>query len=198
MIVGGNSRTRRGSFLQSWKNEKRQEQAAAGTRVIVLRAGRYNGPRNKTLGLCDAGDLISVASGPYAQSLIADGFVSPYDASLEDRVETFTKPATATVTVVADVVPAEKSGDGQPDPKTGEKAAEPESDPEPSVDPDGWRVFLGAGVSETIAHKLFDAGLTGHQAVRDLINDAGAEALLSLQGVGQSTVDKLVTWAQNG
>lgn len=45
--------------------------------VKVLRGALYNGPDHKSLGWCEPGQTIEVAAGPYADSLIADGFVEP-------------------------------------------------------------------------------------------------------------------------
>ncbi len=44
--------------------------------VKVLVAGVYNGPRHKALPPAKVGDIITVAAGAYADSLIEDGFVA--------------------------------------------------------------------------------------------------------------------------
>lgn len=47
------------------------------TKVVrVIRPGVFNGPDNKRLPRADAGDVIEVAAGGYAESLIADGWVT--------------------------------------------------------------------------------------------------------------------------
>jgi len=37
---------------------------------------RYNGPGHKTLGVCNRGQIIEVASAEYAQTLVDDGLVT--------------------------------------------------------------------------------------------------------------------------
>jgi hypothetical protein len=60
-----------------------------GAVVIVLHDGVYNNPRHKTLGFCKRGARIEVAAGPYADSLVADGFVAlPGAEPVAEAVET--------------------------------------------------------------------------------------------------------------
>lgn len=65
--------------------------------------GLYNGPNHKSLGHCEAGKLITVAPGPYAEYLLAHGLVeipgeaqaSPQPAPpSEPRSEGTREPAT--------------------------------------------------------------------------------------------------------
>lgn len=47
----------------------------SGLMVIVVVAGRYNGPNHKSLGDCEAGQQIVISPGPYAEYLLEQGFV---------------------------------------------------------------------------------------------------------------------------
>ena len=59
-----------------------------GVVVRVLKEGVYANPRHKALPPAAPGDLIEVAAGPYADSLIADGFVVlPGAAPVEEPAE---------------------------------------------------------------------------------------------------------------
>lgn len=189
MIVGGPGRTRRGSFMDSWRNKQNKEIAAKGTKVLVLKAGRYNGPGHKTVGYCEVGDLICVAPGAYAESLISHGFVSLYDEALEDSVDVDVAAQTVTVPDPVVETPAD-----EPSPAIVATVQAPVAE-DPTPDSDGWKIFLDAGVSEAIAQKLYGAGLTSQQAYLDLLNDDGADALLSMPGIGRETVRKLTQWA---
>lgn len=51
-------------------------------KVCVLRDGRYNGPGHRAI-TARAGDVIEVAGGWYAEALIHDGFVAPYEPEPE-------------------------------------------------------------------------------------------------------------------
>lgn len=76
-------RTRRTSFAQAARNEKTIAQSALGRQVMIVVAGIYNGPNHKSLGWIEAGDLVTVAVGPYADSLIQDGLAVPFDGEVE-------------------------------------------------------------------------------------------------------------------
>jgi len=52
------------------------EHMAASVKVRVLKAGAYNGPDHKGLGNCRRGQIITTASGWYADWLIAEGLVT--------------------------------------------------------------------------------------------------------------------------
>lgn len=54
-------------------------------RVRVLEAGIYNGPGHRALPAANVGDVIEVASGPYAELLLAQGAVTQ---ELEETVVT--------------------------------------------------------------------------------------------------------------
>jgi hypothetical protein len=62
------------------QNKLAQAKALGGVtvRVVVLMAGVYNGARHKALPPAAENDVIEVAGGPYAESLIRDGFVRLY------------------------------------------------------------------------------------------------------------------------
>ena len=47
----------------------------SGLMVIVVVAGRYNGPNHKSLGDCETGQQIVISPGPYAEYLLEQGFV---------------------------------------------------------------------------------------------------------------------------
>jgi hypothetical protein len=47
-----------------------------GTTVCVLKKNIYNDENHKSLGWCNKGDIITVASGGYAEALMNDGLVT--------------------------------------------------------------------------------------------------------------------------
>lgn len=69
-----------------WKPDEETEQMApqlSGLMVIVVVAGRYNGPNHKSLGDCEAGQQIVIPPGPYAEYLLEQGLVRLHDEEPE-------------------------------------------------------------------------------------------------------------------
>jgi len=62
--------------IAEWSEPPIAPEDPRGVVVRVLKDGVYNNPRHKSIGPCKAGETIEVAAGPYADSLIEDGFVA--------------------------------------------------------------------------------------------------------------------------
>ncbi len=70
--------------VSEWVNRANEEAAKhpeqrplpGSVQVRVLRAATFNGPNHKSIGTHVVGEIITIAAGAYADSLIADGFVS--------------------------------------------------------------------------------------------------------------------------
>lgn len=78
-----------------WKPDEETEQMApqlSGLMVIVVVAGRYNGPNHKSLGDCEAGQQIVISPGPYAEYLLEQGLVRLPGEELEAVGEPLDSP----------------------------------------------------------------------------------------------------------
>lgn len=166
-------RSRRSSFAELVENQQRITSAAEGREVMVLAAGVYNGPNNKSLGWCEASAVIRVAVGAYADSLIRDGLVAAYDSNApvaDDDLDLQPEPANAALET-------------------------PEPAPEPPVEPMPWRAFLEAGLTEKAARAVWEGGCHTADDILGKWAEAGLEGLTTLPGVGSASARKLVVWA---
>lgn len=171
-------RTRRSSFAVAEQNRQRIVTAAEGKQVVVIVAGIYNGPNNKSLGWCEESVVIRVAVGDYADSLVRDGLVALYDDTpvVDDEVAPALGESLADM--AAPPVPPQ----------------EPEAPPA-IVDPMPWRSFLEAGVTEKVAKVVWESGLQTQDQLIAKWSEAGLAALTALSGVGDASARKLLIWA---
>ncbi|MCI0726426.1 MAG: helix-hairpin-helix domain-containing protein [Chloroflexi bacterium] len=128
-------------------------------KVRILKAGIYNGPGHKALPWAEEGDVITVATALYANSLMADGLVAPY-------------------------VPPTAEGDGdQADDE--QEAAGGDDDQEEETGPDGDQAAAGKaladlpGIGPEIADILIRAGYDTVAKVRA----ASDQDLLAISGI---------------
>ena len=193
MIVGqAQPRTRRSSFMDSFRNEQENLKQLAGVPVVVIQAVRLNGPDNKTLGLCEVGSVVRVRASS-VDNLVRDGFVLPYDATLENLDES-ELPSTE------EIVPSELPSTEEIVPEATVTAAAVQIDRAPvapaddSVDENGWLILMDAGVSESQAQSLYNAGVTSKDDLRAIVADEGPEVLTQVKGIGKVAADKLIAW----
>ena len=118
--------------------------------VRVLVDGRYNGVDHKAQD-ARVGDLIEVAGGAYAASLIADGYVA---LPLPGPSETQVAPG-----------PAETKGPGTGDQGLGTGDGDPDSDDEPTPDGDDLGLIDLDGVGPKTVEKLAALGVDSLDAL---------------------------------
>lgn len=174
---------------QAARQELRRQQAEAargraqkiGLRVKVLVAGVFNDPHHRALPWTNPGDEIEVASGPYADSLIRDGFVE----SLETP-ETVQAPKTVDLAALT-----------ADDLEAMEAPAETE-DAEP-VNVQGsaeWQAaFATLDAPASLKRRLWDAGFTGRESLRQRYLQHGFAPLLEIKGVNRSNALRIMVWA---
>lgn len=63
-------RTTRQNASLSIQRGRERKKIQEGAAVVVLVAGRYNGPDNKSLGFCPEGTAIRVATGSYLEHIL--------------------------------------------------------------------------------------------------------------------------------
>ena len=193
------------------------DQPLSGIDVIVMVDGVYNGPGNRSLGLCKSGQRITVAAGPYADSLVASDLVTMADDN-SDIVEPDGQGKEGT-TVQADIFPVSGlSGEeivnstgntnGQPhaaDETDGDYFAEP--DPQSvgaseadawvteQVSGDSWAIFMQANISDRQAKAIHEFGYESPQDLVDAFEEEGYPALTDISGIGLTTARKVFLWA---
>lgn len=144
----------------------------AGIEVVVVVESIYNGVNHKSLGLCKPGQVITVASGPYGQSLLNDGLVK----RVEDILETLVNAVSAIGTTpapdvpIADELQAEENG--------------------------AWELLLESGITERQAKLIVAAGFASQEAIAKSLKDYGTSQLTEVNGVGINTALKLAKWLE--
>jgi hypothetical protein len=181
VLIQRQGRDRRQNFMDTVRREQQVATVKTGVLVVVLKAAKYNGPNHKTLGHKEPGDVISIPVDAL-DFLVAEGFVQPYSE---------TEP------------PMPDLGALSPSPDTVTDGLEKLIDtlapptPEPSsLDPDGWKVFKQAGLTDRQAQALYDAGLSSKEDLADLLEVEGEEKLNAVNGITDAAVRKLVAWVK--
>lgn len=166
------NRNRRNSFQGRLEYQRAMEHAAAGAEVTVLVAGKYNSPKHKALPWAEVGEVIRIATGPYLESLIADGRVALVGSETPDAPAQSAEPSPVSepVEVVAPVV-AEEQGD--------------------------HAFLLEAGLTERQARLVYEAGFTSVLAIQQSVAAAGLEGLTAIKGIGAQTAQNLADWANS-
>lgn len=153
-----------------------------GLDVIVIVEAIYNGPNNKSLGVCKPDQRITVAGGPYGQSLIDSGLVRRAGDEAPPAVSA-PEPDIVAVENTAQTAVALQNALTQ--------LAESNTVAEPD---DGYLVFTDA-VSATIARKVWDAGFRDKEGIAESYTLYGTAKLTEISGVGLNSAIKLVRWA---
>lgn len=169
-----------------------------GVEVVVLVAGKYNGPDHKSIGEHAVGETLVIASGGYSSYLIQNGYVrpaireeetSPLAALIEQAIRekmqslTTTEPHTETPhTETPETVEPEPD-----EPEAVEEAATYSTDPDRP-----WLFWMETGVIESVALSLWEAGFISPNRTVEL----GRDILLGVKGVGPVTADKIMAWAE--
>ena len=167
-----------------------------GVEVVVLVAGKYNGPDHKSIGEHPVGATLVIASGGYSSYLIQNGYVRPSIreaetsplAALIEQAICEKMEALATAESHAALPLAEMPEAVEP------HMAEPLAAEETyGTDPDRpWLFWTESGVIESVALSLWEAGFISAQRTTEL----GLDVLLGVKGVGPVTAKKIMAWAE--
>jgi len=172
--------------------------------VKVKQAGQYNGPGHKRRPFAQVGDVIEVASAPYAQSLVNDGLADWLDA--EEKAEPVPPtPATAVdespPSSVSQLVAAQRETASALPVRRSKKEDAPKNEPknkakpEPTQEdePDDFATIIrGIGLGPSRTRELH---LKGILTLADLAA-ADSARLVQLMEVSQKTIDKWIAAAQ--
>ena len=163
---------------RSMKERVKAGQMSLGLVVIVLEPGIYNNEMHRANPKAEIGDVITVASGGYGETLIENGKVSLFEA------DSFSDAEFEDEEVVSEVAPKIETTD--------EIAAEAESRRAGK-----WQDLKAAGITDTAAKALYAAGVQSKENVIIItrMGDEGRRQLTNLKGVGEKTVDSLFEWA---
>lgn len=175
-----------------------------GVEVEVLIAGKYNGPDHKSIGEHQAGAIIVIASGGYSSYLIQNGFVrptiAPETSPLADLVRQALLAKMEEAASAEHKLSAEAAqGTSAPHPENTDTVRTETDEPDAvrtyteNIDPDRpWLFWTEAGVIESVAVSLWEAGFTSPNRALEL----GMDMLLGVKGVGPATATKVLAWAE--
>jgi hypothetical protein len=151
-----------------------------GREVVVQVAGVYNGASHRHLPHANVGDVIRVAGGEYAQSLIADGYVAD--------------PVVVEPVIVAEQPVLPIAVEPESTELVGTSSGEQESfiaEPVPAP----WLDLVAAGLTDSLAEVAWNAGLKVQEDVTRLYQEEGLNGLLSIHGIGSQSARRLLRWA---
>lgn len=164
--------------IQTSKVQRILPPRGTGREVIVLIDGVYNDKDHKAQS-ANKGERIFVAAGPYADSLIADGYVVAIEDTKEGRA-----PAGS-----QDDQPQD-NGNQQPADSTQEQSSDGEQ--APSAPHAFW---IQAGITDGLAAALYAAGFTSVVGLLEVYDQQGLIPLIAIDGIGPKTAEKIVAWA---